>query len=346
MIGAALASSLAQVGLAGATREYPHKLDHVYRDAADARTPRDLHPAFYGCYDWHSAVHTHWMLARLWRVHPDLPEVPRIAALFDAHFAPAPLAAELAYIEEPGRAGFERPYGWAWLFQLTAEMAALDADSRARAWHARLAPIASTFAARFIDHLPRQTYPIRAGTHVNTAFALGLAWDYAKACSDTALETAVRLGALRFYDADRDGPANFEPSGNDFLSPCLIEADLMTRFHDPVNYARWLARFLPGFVGGIAARLLEPAVVSDRADAQGVHLDGLNLSRAWCLARIADHLPESDPRRRALQESARRHRAAGLKHVTSGDFLAEHWLGSFATYALTMAPDDGALFNP
>ncbi|MBL8382345.1 MAG: DUF2891 domain-containing protein [Burkholderiales bacterium] len=334
----ALASRLARVALAGITREYPHKLDHVHRGPADLHAPRALHPAFYGCYDWHSAVHSHWMLARLLRVCPDLPERAAVLEVFAAHFAAAPLAAELAYIEEPGRAGFERPYGWAWFMQLAAEVAALP-HPEAAAWHARLAPIAAVFARRLVDHLPRQTWPIRAGTHVNTAFALARAWDYAQASADIALADAVRAAALRFYEADRDGAANYEPSGNDFLSPCLVEADLMRRFHDPVAYARWLARFLPGFLGGVAARLLEPVAVSDRADAQGVHLDGLNLSRAWCLAGIAAHLPAGDTRVRALRASARAHLEAGLAHVDSGDFLAEHWLGSFAVAALTLPPD-------
>ncbi len=330
-----LASRLAQMALAGVTREYPHKPEHVLNCAADARTPRALHPAFYGCYDWHSAVHSHWMLARLLRAVPALPESAAIVALFDAHFSAHALAAELAYLHEPNRVAFERPYGWAWFFKLVSELAALSDLEQARTWRKRLQPIADLFAARLIDHLPRQTYAIRAGTHGNTAFAMGFAWDYARAGGHTALADAIRGAALRLYDADRDGPANYEPAGNDFLSPCLIEADLLTRLHDPAGFARWLGRFMPGFIGGVAARLLDPAKVSDRADAQGVHLDGLNLSRAWCLRAIADHLPPGEPRRATLQVAARTHLQAGLAHVASGDFLAEHWLGSFAVYALT-----------
>lgn len=330
-----LASTLAQMAIAGLTREYPHQPEHVLNAATDLRTPRQLHPAFYGCYDWHSAVHSHWMLARLLRAVPDLPEAAAIHALFKAHFSETALAAELAYLHEANRMGFERPYGWAWFFKLVTEVAAQGEVRDAPAWRARLQPIADVFAARLIDHLPRQTYAIRAGTHGNTAFALGFAWDYARASGRDDLAGALRSAALRLYDADRDGPAIFEPGGNDFLSPCLIEADLMTRFHDAAGFARWLGRFLPGIIGGAAARLLDPARVSDRADAQGVHLDGLNLSRAWCLRTIADHLPPGETRRTALHAAARTHLQAGLAHVKSGDFLAEHWLASFAVYALT-----------
>ena len=330
-----LASRLAQMALSGVAREYPHKPEHVLNAATDLRTPRALHPAFYGCYDWHSAVHSHWMLARLLRAVPALPEAAAIHAVFDAHFSATALEAELAYLHEASRTAFERPYGWAWFFRLTTEVAALGGMDGAPAWHARLQAIADVFAARLIAHLPRQSYPVRAGTHGNTAFALGFALDYARASGRADLADAVRTSARRLYDADRDGPATYEPGGNDFLSPCLIEADLLTRLHDPSGFARWLTRFLPGFIGGAAARLLLPAHVSDRADAQGVHLDGLNLSRAWCLKAIADHLPPGEPRRAALHAAARTHLQAGLAHVASGDFLAEHWLGSFAVYALT-----------
>ena len=330
-----LASRLAQMALAGVTREYPHKPEHLLNCAADLRTPRQLHPTFYGCYDWHSAVHSHWMLARLLRAVPDLPEAAAILAVFDANFSATALAAELDYLHAPNRIAFERPYGWAWFFKLVSEIAALRVVHGAQAWHTRLQPIADVFAARLTDHLPRQTYAIRAGTHGNTAFALGFAWDYARASGRDDLAAAIRSAALRLYDADRDGPANYEPGGNDFLSPCLIEADLLTRFHDPAGFARWLGRFLPGFIGGSAARLLDPARVSDRADAQGVHLDGLNVSRAWCLKAIAAQLPQGDARRTTLHAAARTHLQAGLAHVSSGDFLAEHWLGSFAVYALT-----------
>ncbi len=328
------ASRLAGVALAGIGREYPHKPEHVFNTSADARTPRDLHPAFYGCYDWHSSIHSHWLLARLAARHPGLPEAGAIDAVFEAHFTVAALAAEHAYLLQPNRASFERPYGWAWLFKLCDELAVWNHPSAA-SWRQRLAPIARLFGDRLIDFLPRQTYPVRAGTHANTAFALGFALDHARAANHPALARSARDAALRFYESDRDGPANYEPGGNDFLSPCLIEADLMARLLAPPDFGRWLTRFLPGFVGGPAARLLIPAQVSDRADPQGVHLDGLNLSRAWCLAAIERALPPADQRREVLRKAAGLHLQAGLAHVDSGDFLAEHWLGSFAAYALT-----------
>ena len=328
-----LASRLARLALAGVTREYPHKPDHVFNSAADARTPRALHPTFYGSYDWHSSVHSHWALACLAARQPDLPEAGAIEAVFAAHLTEAALAAEHAYLLEPNRASFERPYGWAWLFKLHDELAAWRHPD-APAWRARLEPLARLFGGRLVEFLPRQTYPVRAGTHVNTAFALGFAFDHARAANHETLARSVREAALRFYENDRDGPANYEPGGNDFLSPCLIEADLMARLLGPTEFARWLTRFLPGFIGGSAARLLVPAQVSDRADPQGVHLDGLNLSRAWCLAAIERALPLSDQRKDVLRKSAAAHLEAGLAHIESGDFVAEHWLGSFAVCAL------------
>lgn len=324
------------MALAGVTREYPHKPEHVLNSATDARTPRALHPAFYGCYDWHSSVHSHWMLARLLRLYPALAETAAIHAVFEAHFTTSALEAELAYLHQPSRRSFERPYGWAWFFKLVVEVAALrDLHSAAAHWHARLAPIAEVFALRLIDHLPRQTYPIRAGVHTNTAFALGFAWDSARTGGDADLQQAIASAALRFYRNDRDGPARYEPGGNDFLSPCLIEADLMARVLEPIEFAGWLSGFLPELIDGTSHGLLKPAIVSDRADPQGVHLDGLNLSRAWCLAAITERLPAGDARRSHLAAAAGAHLGAGLAHVTNGDFLAEHWLGSFAVYALT-----------
>lgn len=333
MLTIELASRLAGMALAGVTREYPHKPEHVFNSAADARTPREMHPAFYGCYDWHSSVHSHWMLARLAGRFPNLPEADAIHAVFEAHLTAAALATEHAYLLEPNRASFERPYGWAWLFKLSDELAAWK-HAGAASWRQHLDPLACLFRERLIEYLPRQTYPIRAGTHVNTAFALGFALDHAKVTKHEAMARAVREAAIRFFENDRDGPANYEPGGNDFLSPCLIEADLMARLLAPPDFARWLTRFLPGFVGGPAARLLAPAQVSDRADPQGVHLDGLNLSRAWCLAAVERALPPGDQRREALRNAAAIHLRAGLAHVASGNFLGEHWLGSFAAYAL------------
>ena len=335
-VDATLASTLARMALAGIERQYPHKPEHVLNGPDDARTPRDLHPAFYGCYDWHSAVHAHWMLTSLAAHLPDLREAAEIRCVLASHLTAENLDAEIRYLQSPNRATFERAYGWAWLWCLAAELRLWPAPEAAT-WLAAVKPLAHLLAQRYVDYLSRQTYPIRAGTHANTAFALALAWDYGSACNDAALCAAVRAAALKFYEKDKDGPEAYEPGGNDFLSPCLTEAWLMTRHLDAKAFALWLTQFLPtlGPGGpGDSCPLLEPATVSDRADAQGVHLDGLNLSRAWCLEAMARALPPGDERIALLSVAASRHLTAGLAHVNSGDFLAEHWLGTFAVYAL------------
>jgi hypothetical protein len=320
------ASSLAKLALAGVVREFPHKPDHVLNGPSDAQTPRELHPAFYGCYDWHSAVHSHWLLVRLLDVSPDLPEASPIKTLLAVHLSAKNLEAELAYVKQPGRLSFERPYGWAWFFKLTeALLASPDMAKESIA----VRPLAECFAERLIDWLPRQRYPIRTGVHSNTAFALAFALDYARATNHKTLEKAVTDAALRFYGGDRDAPVAWEPSGNDFFSPALIEADLMRRVLDASAFRDWFLEFIPDVE---RCELLTPAVVSDRGDAQGVHLDGLNLSRAWCLKGIAAALPEKAV---LLHDAAERHLEAALRHVESGDFLGEHWLGTFALYALT-----------
>jgi hypothetical protein len=328
------AASFAGIALEGVSREYPNKPDHTLFSSGDARTPRDLHPAFFGCYDWHSAVHSHWMLARLMRLFPKLSQANAIAAVLADHFSARNIESELAYASHPDRATFERPYGWAWMFRLVQELSEW-ADPQSVQWTTRLRPFAELFAGRLIAFLPRQRYPIRAGVHSNTAFALGFAWDYAKAAGNAELASAVEKTAQRFFGNDRDVPARWEPNGNDFFSPSLIEADLMRRLLEPRHFARWLEGFLPGLATGQPANLLEPAVVSDRSDAQGVHLDGLNLSRAWCLRAVADTLDSGDARQSILLGSADAHLKAGLAHVASGDFLGQHWLGTFAVYALT-----------
>jgi hypothetical protein len=319
------ASSLAKLALTGVVREFPNKPDHVLNGPSDAQTPRTLHPAFYGCYDWHSAVHSHWLLVRLLDVSPDLPEATRIKALLAEHLSAKNLAAELAYVKQPSRLSFERPYGWAWFFKLTeALLARPDLAKESTA----MRPLAECFAERLIDWLPRQRYPIRTGVHSNTAFALAFSLDYARATNHKALEKAVTDAALRFYGQDREAPVAWEPNGNDFFSPALMEADLMRRILAAAEFRSWFAGFIPDVE---RCTLLTPAVVSDRGDAQGVHLDGLNLSRAWCLKGIAPALPEKT----VLQNAAQAHLDAALQHVESGDFLGEHWLGTFALYALT-----------
>jgi len=329
----AVATRLAQLALGNVAREYPHKLDHVMVADADALTPRQLHRAFHGSYDWHSCVHMHWLLARLRSRFRDVPERSAIDALFDRHFAPDAIATEVAYLARPDSGAFERPYGWAWLLKLAAELqAATDADSMR--WSCALQPLADAFVARYLDFLPRARYPFRYGLHPNSAFALALAIDYAKIADDTVLHEACTQKACAWYAPDRDAPAAWEPSGVDFLSPTLIEAELMRRVLDREAFADWLARLLPRFASRAPLALFEPVEVTDRNDAQLVHLDGLNLSRAWCFGGIARSLPAGDPRIAVAREAGERHLAAGWQGLASGDFVGAHWLASFAMLAL------------
>jgi hypothetical protein len=296
----------------------------------DATGPRTQHPAFFGCFDWHSSVHGHWMLARLLRLQPGLPEAARIRAVLDAHLAPGPITAELAYLEPPGRKAFERTYGWAWLLKLDAELRGWD-DSGARAWEAALRPLAARLAADLSAFLDRLTYPIRSGVHPNTAYALALALDYAEAASDTALAGRIRSRSLAYFAQDDACPLSYEPGGEDFLSPCLEEAALLARVLDGPAYRRWLDRFLPALGTGKGPL---PATVSDRSDPRIVHLDGLNLSRAENLARIARALGPKDSRRTAILALADAHLDASLPHVTGGGYEGGHWLATYAVRAL------------
>jgi hypothetical protein len=325
------AARFAALALACLRREFPYQPQHVLTEPGDLRRPRELHPAFYGCFDWHSAVHGHWLLVRLLRRFPDLPAAAAIRAALDQNLAASNLEAEADYLRE--RPAFERPYGWAWLLKLAQELSAWE-DAAGRRWRQHLAPLVDVIVARYLDFFPKQTYPIRAGTHANTAFGLACAWDYAGAAGHAALRALARERGLAYYAADQDGPAGWEPGGNDFFSPCLIEADLMRRLLPAPEFAAWLAGFLPGLGAGRPASLFTPAVAADRSDGQLAHLDGLNLSRAWCLWGIAHALSADDQRQAALRAAADRHLAAGLAHVASGDYMGEHWLATFAVYAL------------
>ena len=319
-----LAGRFARIALGHLTREYPHKLDHVMAGPEDVRGPRDLHPLFFGSFDWHSCVHGYWLLARLLREYTDLPEAGEITALFDAQITPEKVEAERAYLGRPTSRGFERPYGWAWLLMLQAELARA-ADPR---WAVTLAPLASAFADRFREFLPKATYPIRTGTHFNIGFALALAHDYAETCRDTDFAALLTTTARRWYADDADCQA-WEPSGDDFLSPALMEAECLRRLLPEAEFIPWLARFLPRLSQGEPRTLFQPATVSDRTDGKIAHLDGLNLSRAWCWRSLAPHLPGVD-----AAGAADRHLQASLPHV-AGDYMGEHWLATFALLALT-----------
>ena len=320
-----LAAHLARIPLGHVTREYPHKLDHVWESDADALTPRQQHPVFLGSFDWHSCVHGWWTLLTLRRLFPDMPEAAQITALADATFTSDKLAVECAYLERPSAGGFERPYGGAWLLQLHLE-ATRHADGP---WGARLEPLARTFAARFGRYLEVLTYPIRTGTHANSSFAVALALPWAEAF-DPPLAAALRQRAAHWYGADRDCQA-WEPGGDEFLSSALTEALCMARCLPAAAVAPWLAAFLPRIDRGEPATLFTPATVSDRSDGKIAHLDGLNLSRAWCWRELAPHL--AGTARANAEAAAQRHLDAALPHLAS-DYAGEHWLASFALLAL------------
>src|SRR3954469_312761 len=320
-LDAGAASHFAQLALKCVRQEYPNKLDHVMNGAQEVQPPRALHPAFYGCYDWHSSVHGHWMLVRLLRSFPQLPEAPEIRKALDEHLAAQPVAAEVAYFGQPNRKSFERTYGWAWLLKLQAELRSWDAPE-AKRWSDALQPLADTVARAFTTFLPRQTYPIRTGVHPNTAFGLTLALDYAEAVRDGALAALIGERARSYFGHDTEAPLKWEPGGEDFLSPALEEAALMARLLAPDAFRKWMESFLP-------AVKLTPAVVSDRTDPKIVHLDGLNLSRAKCLYALSAAL-----QRPALAKLADTHAQASLPFIASGSYEGEHWLATFAVQLL------------
>lgn len=334
VLTAGQASRFARLALRCVGQEFPNKPDHVMNDAGDVRSPRALHPAFYGCLDWHSSVHGHWMLARLLRAFPELPEAGEIRAALDRNLTPANIAAEIAYLNQTNRASFERTYGWAWLLKLAEELRA-SSDPPVRGWAGAVQPLADAIVSRYRQFLPKQTYPIRTGVHPNTAFGLAFALDYADATGDAALAELVRERSRTYFLADTNYPARLEPGGEDFLSPALAEADLMRRVLPPAEFREWFHRFLPEAGRGEPASLFLPAVVTDRADPKLVHLDGLNLSRAWCLRNVAAALSPEDAARAVLSRSAEAHARAALAHVASGEYAGEHWLGTFAVYLLT-----------
>ncbi len=300
----------------------------------DVKAPRAVHPAFYGSFDWHSAVHGHWLLVRLLRLFPDLPERKEVRAALAAHLTAKNLKVEADYFAQPNRQSFERPYGWAWLLTLAEELHRWD-DPDARTWSRNLQPLADVIVARYLAFLPKQTYPIRSGVHPSTAFGLAFALDYARAVGHRQLRELVEKRARDYFARDAGAPASWEPDGADFFSPSLMEADLMRRVLKGREFRDWLRRFLPGLAKGEPRTLFTPAKVSDRTDPQIVHLDGLNLSRAWCMRGVAAALPADDPARRVLTDSAALHAKAALGHVASGDYAGEHWLASFAVYLLT-----------
>ena len=330
----ALAERFARLALACVHQEYPNKIAHVMSSDADARPPRELTPAFHGCYDWHSSVHGHWLLARVARLLPEAPFAAEARRALARSLTPENLAAEVRYLEGAGRVSFERPYGLAWLLQLGAELREWGSPE-ARGWAVALAPLERASTDRIRDWLPKLTRPIRIGEHSQTAFALGLVLDWARVAGDAETEALVVSRSRDFYGADRACPLGYEPSGEDFLSPCLGEADLMRRVLPPAEYARWMDGFLPGLPRDGTSGWLEPGVVTDPTDPKLAHLDGLNLSRAWMLEGIAGGLPAGDVRIPALRAAAAVHREKGLRAVTGAHYEGGHWLGTFAVYLVT-----------
>lgn len=336
-VDAAAAERFANLALACVHKEYPNKIAHVLNGDADVKPPRELTPAFFGCYDWHSAVHGHWLLARLARQFPDAPFAARARAALDRSLTPENIAVEVGYLETKGRTTFERPYGLAWLLQLAAELHEWD-DPQARRWAAALDPLAKAAAARIRTWAPKLTHPIRIGEHNQTAFGFGLILDWARAAGDRGdreMASLIESRTRDLYLKDRDCPIEYEPSGEDFLSPCLGEADLVRRVLPPAEFASWLSTFLPGIPRDGRGGWLAPGVVTDPTDPKLAHLDGLNLSRAWMLEGIASALPANDPRLAGLRAAAAAHRESGLRSVTGEHYEGGHWLGSFATYLVT-----------
>lgn len=324
----AQADRLASIALGHVTQAYPHVLVHVFTGPGDVATPRALHPIFYGSFDWHSCVHGYWLLATLLRRFPGMVRAGAIRRLFDAQITPGAVAGECAYFARPSSRGFERPYGWAWTLALQQALAGT-------AWDEMFRPLAGIVAQRFHAFLPKAQYPVRVGTHFNTAFALLVSAPYA-AAHDPALLRLMASRAIDWYGRDEACQA-WEPGQDEFLSPALIEALCMLRLLPPGAFAPWFDRFLPALAGSLPATLFEPAAVSDRTDGKIAHLDGLNLSRAWCWREIAAALGADDERAGVAGKAAEAHLSVSLPHV-SGDFMGEHWLATFAALALLDEP--------
>ncbi|MGO9404906.1 MAG: DUF2891 domain-containing protein [Terriglobales bacterium] len=328
------AARFANLALACVHQEYPNKISHNLTSDADVAPPRKLTPAFYGCYDWHSSVHGHWLLARLVRTFPNAPFAPSAREALRQTLTADNVAQEAVYLRAEGRVSFERPYGLAWLLQLVAELREWD-DPEARAMAANLHPLEEAALGRLEDWLPKLSYPVRIGEHAQTAFALGLMLDYARSQRDTKFADLLASKARQFYLGDKDCPLAYEPSGEDFLSPCLGEADVMRRVLPSPEFARWLRTFLPQISPARKSAWLQPVVSPDPGDPKLAHLDGLNLSRAWMLEGIAAGLPKDDKRLPMIMAAAEEHSRAGLAAVTGKHYEGGHWLGSFAVYLVT-----------
>ncbi len=323
------AERLSQLPLKCLDQEYPNKLSQTLISDEELDSPQELHPAFFGCFDWHSSVHGHWVLVKMLKTFPDLKNETEIRQRLNNHFAADLIRAELAYFKKEHEKSYERTYGWAWYLKLMEELRTWE-DTDAKRWADNLQPLADHFSAKYVEFLPKLNYPLRMGTHRNTGFGLSYAWDYANTVGDSELKNSIEAHAKRLFIEDRNCPLGWEPSGFDFLSPCLEEADIMRRVLPVEEFETWLNDFLPDLKKKDFT--WEPAKVSDRSDGHLVHLDGLNFSRAWCLYGIAQTLPEYEH----LNNIANEHINFSLPNIVDGDYAGEHWLASFAMYALTM----------
>jgi hypothetical protein len=327
------AAAYARVAIANVRREYPHQPSLVLTEPGAGLRPRDLHPAFYGSLDWHSCVEMFWVLARVLRLSRSAVPEGEIRAALEEHLTAERLSAEAAFFSKLAHAGIERPYGWAWALALAHELASWE-DTDARRWSANMRPLTDVLVRRYLDWLPKATYPIRTGTHQNSAFAISLTLPFARA-EHPDLYAALTEAAGRWFANDKDFPAQFEPSGADFLSPALTEAELMIAIITPDAYANWLQGFLPRLDKGEPNTLFTPAIISDPSDGQIAHLHGLNLSRAWCWQRIADSLPAKDPRQRTIEAAVNAHTQASLHAAVGSDYMVEHWLAAYAVLLLS-----------
>jgi hypothetical protein len=329
------ADHFASLALNCIQKPFPYKPGHVIQDSADIELPKQFHPAFYGCFDWHSSVHGHWMLVRLLKLFPDMEKAEKIRMMLNTNLLKENLDMEAAYFRRNGTKSFERTYGWAWLLKLVEELHDWD-DTDAKLWRENIVMLEEVIVNRYVDFLPRQEYPIRSGEHPNTAFGLTFAWDYARKVGNHEFSEMIETSARDYYLKDQHCPASWEPGGSDFLSPCLEEADLMRRILTIDEYWDWLHHFLPGIEEAKPINLYKPVNVSDRSDPKIVHLDGLNLNRAWCLYGIRNTLYAKDHNRTIIEQAANAHLKATLPHITSGSYEGEHWLASFAVYALSV----------
>jgi len=328
------AAHYARQALNGIMREYPNAPGQILNGLGDVAAPRTLHPAFYGCFDWHSAVHSHWLLVRVLRMFPTLPEAATIRAALNSNLATDNLLTEATYFDQPNHQTFERLYGWAWVLKLDLELSKWN-DQDGQSWWQNLQPLTTIISSLFMKFLPKLTYPIRVGTHSNTAFSFIFALEFARHTADKELEDLLISRSLAYFGQDKAYPANWEPHGGDFLSPALTEADLLSQVLSPTNFERWFEDFLPNIASGEPAVLLNPVIISDLSDPSLGHLNGLYLSRAWSMLQIARSLPAQKAAQGVLIESAMRHAQLGLPQVVTDDYMGGHWMASFALYLQT-----------